>query len=119
MIAALGPYGFEPIVPGRMSFREQIRVFSEASVVVGPHGAALTNLVFAPHGCRIVEIAPRPIAYMNDFRILADCLDQRIETLVADDLHYYSKAYNRMSHYDFNVDIAAVIDSVSRALTAR
>ena len=47
--------GFEIIQPGSLGFAEQVRLFSEAAVVVGPHGAGLTNLAFCPPGTRVVE----------------------------------------------------------------
>jgi hypothetical protein len=47
LIEVLDDYGFERIVPGEKSFAEQVRLFSEAEIVLGPHGAGLTNIVFA------------------------------------------------------------------------
>lgn len=48
--------GFIRIDPGTMSVRDQIDHFAAADVVVGLHGAALANLVFAKHGARVLEI---------------------------------------------------------------
>ena len=48
LLAALEDYGFERIVPGEHSFAEQVRRFSDAEVILGPHGAGLTNTIFAP-----------------------------------------------------------------------
>jgi capsular polysaccharide biosynthesis protein len=39
-----------------MSFEEQVRLFRNAEVVVGPHGAGFTNLIFSKPGTRVVEI---------------------------------------------------------------
>ena len=50
--------GFEIFDPGRYSFAKQIEMFSEAKKVVGAHGAGLTNLLFAPEGCRVLELFP-------------------------------------------------------------
>jgi capsular polysaccharide biosynthesis protein len=55
LVDALDDYGFERIVPGDHSFTEQVRRFSEAEVVVGPHGAGLTNLIFTP-SATLVEL---------------------------------------------------------------
>lgn len=119
LISALASYEFEVIVPGEMSFRDQIRIFSQASLVVGCHGAALTNLVFAPPGCGTVEIAPKPIAYIDDFRIIAECLGQRNEAIVTDDIKYYPTVRQPMSDYDFRVDVKDVVSAVSRILEHR
>jgi hypothetical protein len=41
----------------RMSLREQIATFSQAALVIGPHGAGLTNVVFSPKAARVIEIS--------------------------------------------------------------
>jgi capsular polysaccharide biosynthesis protein len=48
--------GFERVDPGTLSVQEQIDLFHGADVIVGPHGAGLTNLVFCQPGARILEL---------------------------------------------------------------
>lgn len=48
--------GFSMVDPGSLSVQEQINAFSAAEVVVAPHGAGLTNIVFCPPGARILEL---------------------------------------------------------------
>jgi capsular polysaccharide biosynthesis protein len=40
--------GFEVVRPELLSLKEQIALFAEAAVVVGPHGAAHTHIAFSP-----------------------------------------------------------------------
>ncbi|GGJ01955.1 hypothetical protein GCM10008995_09660 [Halobellus salinus] len=47
LMSMLNDYGFERIVPGEHTFEEQVRQFSDAEIVLGPHGAGLTNAIFA------------------------------------------------------------------------
>jgi len=47
--------GFEIVCPGNLSFSEQIALFSQAGIVVGPHGAGMTNMVFAPADATLIE----------------------------------------------------------------
>ncbi|HUS21492.1 MAG TPA: glycosyltransferase 61 family protein [Aeromicrobium sp.] len=62
--AMLRERGFVTIDPGTMSAQEQIDHFSAAEVIVGIHGAAMTNLVFAPVGVRVLELfAPRYVKH--------------------------------------------------------
>lgn len=49
-------FGFQILRPEELSFRDQVRLFSQADVVCGPHGAAFANLVFAPPGTRVLEL---------------------------------------------------------------
>jgi len=55
--------GFQSVDCGRLSVKEQAEFFGSAEVVVGAHGAALTNLVFCRPGTKVVELfGPR---YVN------------------------------------------------------
>jgi capsular polysaccharide biosynthesis protein len=60
--AALVRRGFQIVRPEGMSVADQIRLFAEADVIVGPTGAGLTNALFAAPGCRVVEIQPENFA---------------------------------------------------------
>ncbi|MDO7867847.1 glycosyltransferase family 61 protein [Nocardioides jiangxiensis] len=60
VLAVLKPLGFEVFDPGAVSVREQHDQFATAEAIVAPHGAALTNLVFASPGAKVLEFfAPR------------------------------------------------------------
>lgn len=47
---------FEIIESEAFSLEEQVRLFSEAAVVVGPHGGGLTNAVWCAPGTKLFEI---------------------------------------------------------------
>lgn len=55
---ALRSQDFEIIVPGALTVHDQAEAFGSAEIIVGPHGAGLTNLLFARPGARVVEIQP-------------------------------------------------------------
>lgn len=67
LLRLLDGLGYETIVPDQLTFTQQVQCFSEASVVLGPHGAGLANILFAPPPARVVEIAdaafPNPEYY--------------------------------------------------------
>lgn len=48
--------GFITLNPATLPFEEQVRIFSTADIVVSAHGSALANLIFAPRGCKVVDI---------------------------------------------------------------
>lgn len=56
IITFLKREGFEVLDTGSLSIEEQIDKMRLASIVISMHGAALTNLIFTPEGCRIIEI---------------------------------------------------------------
>lgn len=58
VISVLKQYGFEICYLSNMSITDQSRLFNSARVVVAPHGAGLTNLVFCQPGIRVLELFP-------------------------------------------------------------
>lgn len=48
--------GFERVFPERLTARQQVELFSTAEIVVAPHGAGNTNMLFAPPGAQLVEL---------------------------------------------------------------
>jgi hypothetical protein len=47
VMEALAPFGFVAYTLETMSFSDQVKLFSQAEIVVAPHGAGLTNMIFA------------------------------------------------------------------------
>lgn len=54
----LTEFGFERYEPGKLSLDAQIQLFAEADIVVGPHGLAFTNLIYAENAS-VIELFPR------------------------------------------------------------
>ena len=67
LLTALAPFGFELARCGGMGFAEQARLFSEAEVVVGGTGSALSNAVFVPAGSLMMELHNYAGAKFLDF----------------------------------------------------
>ena len=59
--------GFERVKMEELSFEAQVALMRETAVLVAPHGAGLTNMLFCPPGAEIVEVAdlsfPNPNFY--------------------------------------------------------
>lgn len=56
VINLVAAHGFEVVDPGRLSFADQIALFASASVVIGPHGAGLTNAGFCDSNSTLIEL---------------------------------------------------------------
>jgi len=52
----LKKYGFKKIIPEDLSMQEQFNHFANAKIIVSPHGAGLTNLVFSNDKIKVLEI---------------------------------------------------------------
>ncbi len=55
----LKEHGFETIYLENFSFHQQIEMAANADVIVAPHGAGLTNLIFSNANTKIVELNRR------------------------------------------------------------
>jgi Glycosyltransferase 61 len=73
-------YGFRTLEPGDFPFRDQIDAVRGASAIVAPHGAGLTNILFAPNECRLLELfASR--GGTTTYEVLAGTLGQHYTAL--------------------------------------
>jgi capsular polysaccharide biosynthesis protein len=115
LFAKLEKMGFQNLVLGEMTVREQIAAFAGAEIIVGPHGAGLTNIVFAPFTAAIIEINSTFIEHRSDFRHTAKQMGQRCFTVTSND---YEAIGNDFRNYDSNffVDVDIVVDAVNAAL---
>jgi hypothetical protein len=103
LVATLEAYDFERIVPGNHSFEDQVRAFANADIVVGPHGAGLTNLLFADE-TTVVELFG---SYRNAcFFVLARGMG-----------HDYVSVTCRADGPDLVVDTAAIDSLLANLLT--
>jgi capsular polysaccharide biosynthesis protein len=58
IIEHLAGYNFIPVQMDHKTLLEQVQIFSQAEIVVAPHGAALTNLLFIQSGTKVIELIP-------------------------------------------------------------
>ena len=63
--------GFQSVSAAKLSFRDQVALFSEASAIAGPHGAGLSHILFALPGVQVLEIFPADKAFDIDYLYLA------------------------------------------------
>ncbi len=56
LLPLIEDYGFSVVRPERMSLAQQVRALSKAKVVLGAHGAGMTNLLFSPSGTQLLEL---------------------------------------------------------------
>ena len=78
----LAARGFTRLDPGELSFAGQVAAFSGAECIVAPHGAATTNILFAPPGCRVLELFA-PSGGTVGYFLLATALGHEYDLLAA------------------------------------
>ncbi|OYU12432.1 MAG: hypothetical protein CFE38_08170 [Comamonadaceae bacterium PBBC1] len=55
--------GFEVIECSKLTVEQQRKLFNSASIVIAPHGAALTNVVWMDKNSTLIELLPHQHAY--------------------------------------------------------
>lgn len=109
--------GFVRIDPGTMSVRDQIDHFAAADVIVGLHGAALTNLVFAKPGVRVLEMFPETYVKPCFWAIVDNIPDSRYHYLVAGPEGSQGRDNQMLGiQADISLDVARVSAAVDRLL---
>jgi hypothetical protein len=108
---ALDRRGFEIVDPAQWSLKQQIERFSAASLVVGPHGSGLTNIMFrsgAP--LALVEIIPDNKVWRHHFYEMS----QRLNFFYRAILGCSPTASNETAA--FEVDTKLALEAIDQAL---
>jgi hypothetical protein len=88
--------GFERHFLEDLTLEEQIKLFQQASIVTGYHGAGFANMIFSPPGAKILEII-NPAKWDHAYVRLANILRQP---------HWHVFTQYRPHHWDASVDEA-------------
>jgi hypothetical protein len=91
-------YGFVEVMPERLPYWKQVGRFSEAEIVVGPHGSGLANAIFMARGTGLCELAPARLhaEKVPNFWNLAACGRQRYGLCVASGRRVDPKRFRRV-----------------------
>jgi capsular polysaccharide biosynthesis protein len=115
--------GFTSVLPGELTIDQQVHMFSGARVIVGPVGAGLTNMGFAPAGCAVLEI--QPSAYRDGWGLhLAGMLGHRYAYVVADVAESritptdIGGVVRRDVRFEYEAPVPRVLQAVEGILTA-
>lgn len=80
LLTVAAGFGFEPVYPETMTFREQVELYHSASLIIGASGAAFANMIFCQPGTRALTWL---IPEYDEF-----CCYSNLAALVGADLNY-------------------------------
>jgi capsular polysaccharide biosynthesis protein len=102
----LRKYGFEEVFCEELSYQEQVRLFSRAEAVFGPHGAGTVNAMFAPKGAVLIE-AFNPLVWDHAAHRLASLFGVS---------HYHLFGENASPEYDVRINPRTLDRTLALAL---
>ncbi len=101
--------GFQKVVPSRMTYLQQMATFSNADVVIGVHGAGLTNIGFCKKSTLVLEICDAN--YMNYvYYVLSRLRGCKYECILTSRSGYQNEDNNWIP------DIGAIMQSVVKSV---
>jgi len=105
LISKLRKHEFEIINPQHFEILEQMKIFSNAEVIISPHGSNISNLIFCQKGSKIIEISPKldnnyEKNISRKYKNLADNLKLEFHTIKTDsvDVVKHSEISKRYIH---------------------
>ena len=102
--------GFEIVFPEALTFANQVKLFSQAQLVVGQSGAGITNLMFCPENCKaLILINHHPQTSYYLFSNLAQILNIDLQFIPGTDV---------IEHVDQSLqnDFTIAIETLSKAI---
>ncbi|MFK8184777.1 MAG: tetratricopeptide repeat protein [Phormidesmis sp.] len=103
----LAQFGFVSVALETLSVAEQIKLFSEAAVIVAPHGSGLTNLAFCRPGATVIECFS-PNYMRTDYWMLSEYLQLNHYYLIGESLRCHplrQLMYPSGLTEDFSIDV--------------
>lgn len=111
LIEQLSELGFVEVIPSELSYKEQIATFSAAKVVVGPHGAGLTNIGFLPNPALVIEIFSAAYRHLV-YYVLSRLKGAQYEAIVSGTPD--SSQENSGWHVDSTTTVQTIVDHMTR-----
>jgi len=89
LIILLRKKGYEIINPQHFDILEQMKIFSNAKVIISPHGSNMSNIIFCQKNTKIIEISPElnneyEQNISSRYKNIADNLNLEFQTIKAD-----------------------------------
>ena len=71
LMKCLEPFGFRRIFMEDLDVKDQIRLFSEAEIIITPHGSALAFSTFCSESTTIIELLDKPLTELKHYSHIA------------------------------------------------
>jgi hypothetical protein len=107
-------FGFETVYPENYNFAEQIERFAQSEIIIGIHGAGLSNMIFLPDNSFVLELQ-RPMPAATCFYNLANSLNLNYYYLFCN--HNSEEVDGRLDHVDLHINLNALENLVENIVS--
>lgn len=97
LIDFLKKEGFEIHTLADKKFKQQIEIFANSKLIIAPHGAALTNLMFCDENAKFVEIFPKKF-FNEGFVMIAKLVNLKRYEIIEDNESLKQCFYINLAH---------------------
>jgi len=117
LIEALKPLGFTNHVLTGRSAQEQIDIFSAARIVISPHGAGLTNLLFCNQGVEVIELMSVTRSWPG-FKVIARACELNYHSFISSQYDAAHSAGIGLGNEDFKVSVKSCVRFIESCMPA-
>jgi len=103
IIPIVKKYGFEVCAPEKLSFLQQVKLFSESKYIIGATGSGMTNIVFAPQCARILCLTSMRMNFAG-FSNIAGIIGQHMVFMEGTMKTDKKALYEYQNHFSVDVD---------------
>ena len=100
LISSLAAHRVQVVQLQGKSLSEQVDLFRRCRLLVGLHGAGLTNMLWMPSGSHVLEVRRRGDTHNNCYYAMACALGHRYSYLLADDVRTMQDTHSAELHLD-------------------
>lgn len=112
IVQVLQEYGFIIIEDETRTIKEQMEIYSSADVILGPHGASFSNILWCRPNTVLIELFSNQY-YPPFFKYLANVLELKYYAIIENDVRVSDDAY---SYKNFNISPKVLRSSLRRIL---
>ena len=108
-------YGFEIVIPSRLTVEEEINIFRNAKIIVGPLGAGLYNSIFNDSDANIIALSDS--CYMMEWATqIAGLRKHKIGLVFGNSFWSYTEGAYWGTHNNYIVDPVLVREAIESVL---
>ncbi|WP_197424787.1 DUF563 domain-containing protein [Bordetella sp. N] len=110
--AKLVTLGFEIVAVDGMSVETQIRIFSEAEIIIAPTGAQLTNIIWCAPGTKVIALASdHPSHQLYLWELLGQVSGANVRIVLGPRAFVRDDKYS--VHDDYYVDVEQILTAIN------